>query len=68
MDAKYAKAIDRVPPLLHNLHGGGHSWSKHNISKEQVFSVNKRIAKGSEKLWNVLEKELEDAVESGILK
>jgi putative hydrolase of HD superfamily len=67
-DSKYAKAIDRVPPLLHNLHGNGHSWKKHNISKEQVFSVNQRIAKGSEKLWDVLEQELEDAVESGILK
>ncbi len=66
-DSKYAKAIDRVPPLLHNLHGNGHSWSKHNISKEKVFSVNKRIAKGSEKLWNVLEEELEKAVEKGIL-
>ena len=68
IDSKYAKAIARVPTLLHNLHGDGHSWSKHNISKEQVFSVNKRIAKGSEKLWEVLEQELEDAVESGILK
>lgn len=66
-DSQYAKAIDRVPPLLHNLHGNGHSWSKHNISKEKVFSVNKRIAKGSEKLWEVLEEELEEAVEKGIL-
>jgi putative hydrolase of HD superfamily len=66
-DAQYAKAIDRVPPLLHNLHGNGHSWNKHNISKEQVFSVNKRIAKGSEELWEVLEKELEGAVDKGIL-
>ncbi len=66
-DSQYAKAIDRVPPLLHNLHGNGHSWSKYNISKEQVFSVNKRIATGSEELWEVLEQELEDAVEKGIL-
>ncbi len=66
-ESQYAKAIDRVPPLLHNLHGNGHSWSKHNISKEQVFSVNKRIAKGSEKLWEVLELELENAVEKGVL-
>jgi len=67
-DSKYAKAIDRVPPLLHNLHGGGHSWKKHNISKEQVFSVNKRIAKGSEGLWAVLEGKLEGAVDEGLLK
>ncbi len=67
-DSKYAKAIDRVPPLLHNLHGNGHSWRKHNIPKEKVFSLNSRIAKGSEKLWRVLEAKLEKAVETGVLK
>jgi putative hydrolase of HD superfamily len=67
-ESKYAKAIDRVPPLLHNLHGDGHSWKKHNISKEQVFSVNKRIEKGSVQLWEVLEDMLDEAVESKLLK
>ncbi len=67
-DSKYAKAIDRVPPLLHNLHGNGHSWSKHDISKQQVFNLNSRIAQGSEKLWSVMAAKLEQAVESGILK
>ncbi len=67
-DSKYAKAIDRVPPILHNLHGDGHSWKKHNIPKEKVFSVNKRIAKGSEKLWEVIEDKLQQAVENGVLK
>jgi putative hydrolase of HD superfamily len=67
-ESKYAKAIDRVPPLLHNLHGDGHSWKKHNILKEQVFSVNKRIEKGSVQLWEVLEDMLDEAVESKLLK
>ena len=66
-DAKYAKAIDRMPPLLHNLHGDGHSWKKHNISKEQVFSVNKRIGKGSIQLWEVLESMLNDATDAKLL-
>ncbi len=66
-EAKFAKAIDRVPPLLHNLHGGGHSWKTHNISKEKVFSVNQRIEKGSEKLWSVLKEKLEGAAEAGLL-
>ena len=67
-DAAYAKSIDRVPPLLHNLHGDGHAWKKNNISKEQVFNVNKRIAKGSQPLWENIEKRLEGAVEDGLLK
>ena len=67
-DSRYAKAIDRVPPLLHNLHGNGHSWRDNNVPKEKVFSLNRRIAEGSEKLWQVLQHKLEKAVESGILK
>ena len=60
-DASYAKAIDRIPPLLQNLHGDCHSWRENNISKEQVFSVTSRIAKGSKKVWAVLEPKLEEA-------
>jgi putative hydrolase of HD superfamily len=67
-ESKYAKAIDRVPPLLHNLHGKGRSWDENKVSKEMVFSVNKRIAKGSTDLWQVIEEKLNDAVKEGILK
>lgn len=67
-DSRFAKAIDRVPPLLHNLHGNGHSWNKHGISKEKVFSVNQRIEKGSSGLWAVIRTKLEEAVDNGFLK
>jgi putative hydrolase of HD superfamily len=67
-DSKYAKAIDRVPPLLHNLHGEGHSWCENNVPKDTVFSLNSRINEGSQKLWKVMEAKLEEAVSNGILK
>lgn len=67
-DSRFAKAIDRVPPLLHNLHGNGHSWKKHGISKEKVFSVNQRIEKGSNELWAIIRKKLDKAVDDGLLK
>lgn len=68
-DAAYAKAIDRIPPLLHNLNGEGHSWRKHKVSKEQVFELNKRhIAHGSKDIWKTIEIKLELAVKTGLLK
>jgi len=67
-EAKYAKAIDRIPPLLHNLHGDGHSWKTYTISKERVFSVNSKIEEGLAEVWEVLKEKLQDAVSSGILK
>jgi hypothetical protein len=33
-----------------------------------VFSLNKRIEKGSEELWSVIRNKLEDAINEGILK
>lgn len=67
-DAKFAKAIDRVPPLLHNLHGEGHSWKDNQVAKEKVFSVNSRIAQGSAALWEVMSAKLDTAVKQGLLR
>lgn len=67
-DAKFAKAIDRIPPLLHNIYDNGHGWKKHQISKEKVLDLNsKRISAGSQKIWNAVESKLQDAISKGIL-
>lgn len=66
-DSKYARAIDRVPPLLHNCNDDGHGWKKHGITKEQVFALNSRIGQGSEELWAAVKQRLEEAVKAGIL-
>lgn len=67
-DAIYAKSIDRIPPLLHNLYGNGHSWKDNNVSPEQVYSINSRIAKGSEQVWESLKLKLKAAEAEGIFK
>jgi len=64
----FARAVDRIPPLLHNLHGDGHSWRENNVSKEMVLSLNSRIADGSNEVWDTLKNQLHEAVETGILK
>ena len=67
-EAKYAKAIDRIPPLLHNINDNGHSWKKNNITKEKVFALNSAdISQGSEKIWSVVKEKLELAVKDGVL-
>lgn len=67
-DSKFAKAVDRVPPLLHNINDNGHGWKKNNIPKEKVFALNReRISSGSTKLWEAIEHKLQSAVRSGIL-
>ncbi len=67
-DARYAKAIDRIPPLLHNINDDGHGWKKNKIPKEKVFELNsERISIGSTQLWEVIEEKLQGAVKAGAL-
>ena len=67
-DSRYARAIDRIPPLLQNLNDDGHTWKKNKIDKEKVFAVNERIALGSKSLWYAVKARLEDGVRRGLLK
>jgi putative hydrolases of HD superfamily len=67
-EAKFARAIDRVPPLLQNLNGNGYTWRENHIGKEQVFTVNRRISEGSRELWKTIKAMLDKAVADGILK
>ncbi len=64
----FSRAVDRIPPLLHNLRGNGHSWRENNISKDKVLTLNSRIGEGSSEVWDTLKNQLHEAVEAGILK
>jgi len=66
-DARFARAIDRIPPILHNLHGDAHAWKENNIPIETVLKVNSRIKHGSQQLWEVIESKLNEVAASGIL-
>lgn len=50
-EAKFARAIDRFMPVLHNYLTQGKSWKKNKITKDQVLENNKSIEKGSPVLW-----------------
>jgi putative hydrolase of HD superfamily len=60
-EAKFAKAADRVMPVLQNLAAGGQSWVEHNISRDQVIAKNMPIVGASPELWNVLKAKIEAA-------
>ena len=67
-EAKFARAIDRIPPVLHNLHGDLHSWKEHNIPIEKVLLLNSNIKHGSESVWEVIESRLNEVAASGVLQ
>ena len=67
-DAKYAKALDRLIPMLLNYHNDGQSWKEHGVTREQALTINKRIESGSVTLWGKAKELIEEATEKGWLK
>jgi putative hydrolase of HD superfamily len=51
-DARMAKALDRVQPLIANVALGGGTWEESKVSREQVFErYGPVIAAGAPQLW-----------------
>ncbi|MBI5093577.1 MAG: HD domain-containing protein [Candidatus Hydrogenedentes bacterium] len=67
-EARFAGALDRLQPLIHNASTEGHAWKKHGVTRRQVESVNSRIANGSESLWTFAKGLIAGAVKNGHLE
>ncbi len=60
-EAKFAKAIDRVNPVIQNLAANGQSWVENGIDRDRVLAMNSQIDGASPALWRELEKQLMEA-------
>ncbi|KAA1193780.1 MULTISPECIES: HD domain-containing protein [Photorhabdus] len=67
-DARFAKMLDRLMPVLMNLHNKGQSWVENDIRLEQVINRNKFIADVYPEFWQYLLPQLEAAQAKGWLK
>ncbi|MEM7479711.1 MAG: HD domain-containing protein [Acidobacteriota bacterium] len=68
LEARYAAALDRLQPVLLNLHSEGSSWRRHGIRRHQVWERNRPIGDGAPEIWSYIEEQLDLAVEAGRLK
>lgn len=51
-DASFAKALDRLQPLIHNVATGGGTWNEANVTQQQVQEkYGFTIRKGAVGLW-----------------
>ena len=66
-EAKFANALDRLQPLMHNVFTDGRMWKKHGIVKSQVIGRNRKIADGAPDLWTFARKLIQQAVDDGHL-
>ena len=52
-DAVFAKALDRVQPVMHNIASGGGTWVTYSVTADQLENrVGVKIARGAPALWD----------------
>jgi len=66
-EARYAAALDRFQPLMHNYLTEGKAWRQHGVTADQVLARNAPMADGAPALWAHAEEIIRDAVAKGYL-
>ena len=66
-EAKFANALDRLQPLMHNVFTNGRMWKQHGIVGSQVVGRNRKIADGAPDLWTFAREMIEKSIDDGHL-
>ena len=66
-EARFARALDRLQPMLANIQADGGTWREHGITADQVLAKVVLIEDGSPELGRYAREEIERAVRDGIL-
>lgn len=67
-DARFARALDRLQPMLENVNAGGGTWQLHGITADQVLAKVALIEDGSPQLGAVARGLVKEAVAAGMLR
>lgn len=67
-EARFARAMDRLEPLLQNVSNNGGTWREFGVDYLKVYEKKEKIRNGSTALWDYAGQLIEDSVASGILK
>lgn len=66
-EARFANAVDRLQPMIHNYVTEGKAWREHGVTRDQVVGRNHVIGHGAPSLWEYAERMIHDAVDKGFL-
>ena len=65
-EARYARVIDALVPLINHLEVSELNYNPDNISADMVLEKKKFIKSESEELWKLTEKLIQESVEKGL--
>lgn len=64
-EARYAAALDRLQPFIHNLCTEGHTWVQGKVTKEQVYKRSGLAMEVLPALKPWMEEQINDAIKKG---
>jgi len=67
-EAKFARSMDRLEPLLQNTSNHGGTWKEFGVKYDKVYEKKSIIKEGSKSIWNYAEGLINESVEKGILE
>lgn len=67
-EARFARAMDRLEPLLQNASNAGGTWKEFDVNYEKVYTKKSIIKKGSDTIWDYAKELIDQSVAAGILK
>lgn len=66
-EARFARALDNIQPMMLNHSNGGRDWQEHGIAAEQVYRRQSGTRLGSEKLFAVADEVIRENIRKGNL-
>lgn len=67
-ESRFANALDRLMPMLHNYLNRGGNWQEYSITQSQVRTRNGPIQEGSQALWQIAAQIIEQGLAQGYLR
>ena len=67
-EAKFARALDNLQPLLLNNSNDGGDWREHQVTEALVYGRQRRTAEGSEKLYEVTDQLIRENIAKGNIR
>ena len=64
----FADAMANLQPLILNNSNGGSDWREHGVTKEQVYGRQSKTKLGSERLYEVTDKLIQENINKGNIK
>lgn len=67
-EAKFARAMDNLQPLLLNHSNNGADWVSHQVTAAQVYGRQSKTKEGSETLYKVTDQIIQENIQKGSIK